>query len=81
MLVCYVILLVCYVILLVCYVIPQNCTVDGKLTLREHVNSETFERALRFDKMEYKCVEFKSTSAQPETSAVNFETLFSEVKY
>jgi len=28
-----------------------------------------------------KCVEFKYTSAQPETSAVNFETLFGEIKY
>jgi hypothetical protein len=28
-----------------------------------------------------KCLEFKSTSTQPETSVINFETIFGEIKY
>ena len=64
-----------------CYVISRICTVDGKLTLREQTNNETIQRACRFDKMEQKCLEFKCTSTQPETSSVNFETLFGEIKY
>ena len=64
----------------VCYVITHICTVDGKFTLREQANKETIERAWQFDKMEWKWLEFKSTATQPEKSAVNFETLFGEIK-
>ena len=66
--------------MLVWYIITHICTVDGKFTLREQANNKTIERAWRFDKMEWKGLEFKSTATQPETSAVNFETLFGEIK-
>jgi len=65
---------------LVCYILLRVCTVHGKFTL---VNRQIIKV---FNVHDYlmkgrKRVEFNSTSTQPEISAVNFETLFGEIKY
>jgi hypothetical protein len=63
-----------------CYVIVRVCTVHSKFTLVNRQIIKVFN--VHDDLMKgRKRVEFNSTSTRRETSAVNFETLFGEIKY
>ena len=65
---------------MLCYVITGICTVGDKFTLRKLAFMKILnvhDDLIRWSES----VEFNSTSTYPETSAVNFETLFDELKY